>query len=248
MSLYTKIIDIQKLTMAWDKVRKNKPASGIDNVTWEMYEERKKENIKQLNIELVNHEYEPMPVKIVTIYKGEKARKIALYSMRDKNVQQAVASELVRIYDSNLSNSAYAYRPNKSALVALDKIEDIVKEGDVKCFLKMDITNFFDTIDVKLLKSRLIKDIKETDVIDLIEHDCMAPQLSDFGELISKEKGVYQGSALAPVLSNIYMMEFDKESAFEGASDNIMLILKNCNLMRYLCQKAKNTGYLSHFE
>ena len=78
MGIYSKIIDIQKLGQAWERVRKNKPACGVDNVTCEMFEERRREEIKQLNIELAEHRYESLPVRLTTIYKGEKARRIAL--------------------------------------------------------------------------------------------------------------------------------------------------------------------------
>ena len=43
MGLYGKIIDLQKLQMAWTKVRKNKPAAGIDNITWEQFDAQKTE-------------------------------------------------------------------------------------------------------------------------------------------------------------------------------------------------------------
>ena len=119
----------------------------MDNITWEMYDKGKKENIGQLHRELAEHTYEPLPVKSVTIYKGEKAREIALYTMRDKNVQQAIAVELTRIYDHMFSACTYAYRPNRSALSALEAVENVIKKGAVRWCLKADIAHFFDTID-----------------------------------------------------------------------------------------------------
>ena len=100
MSLYNRIIDLQKLNQAWERVRKNKPAAGVDNVRFDEFEERKKEELKQLQIELKNHTYQSMPIKKAVIYKGEKAREIALYTMRDKVVQQSIALELNKMYDS----------------------------------------------------------------------------------------------------------------------------------------------------
>ena len=52
MSIYSKIIDIQKLRTAWDRVRKNKPASGIDEVTYAQFDENIKEEVKKVNAEL----------------------------------------------------------------------------------------------------------------------------------------------------------------------------------------------------
>ena len=80
MSLYNKIIDVQKLTLAWNEVKKNHPAAGVDNVTFEQFEEGKTERIRQLYQELKEHRYRVLPVKRVMLYKGEKAREIALYA------------------------------------------------------------------------------------------------------------------------------------------------------------------------
>lgn len=116
MSLYTKIIDLQKLDASLQKVVKNKPSAGADGVTYDMYLANKKENLKQLNLELSEHRYHPVPVKLISIYKGEKERKIALYSMKDKVVQQSIASELQKIYEPKFSKGTYAYRNGRSAL------------------------------------------------------------------------------------------------------------------------------------
>ena len=58
MSLYTKIIDLQKLNQAWERVKKNKPAAGVDNVTWEMFDDTKRLELRKLQIELQEQTYE----------------------------------------------------------------------------------------------------------------------------------------------------------------------------------------------
>ena len=68
MSMYTKIIDLQKLEAAWTRVRKNKPAAGVDGITVEQFDEGKKEELKQLQIELQDHTYQVLPVKLVNLY------------------------------------------------------------------------------------------------------------------------------------------------------------------------------------
>ena len=78
MSLYNKIIDLQKLSAAWRRVRRNKPAAGVDNVTWQQFDENSWEELKQLQVELAEQRYAPLPVRNVTMYKGEKARVIAI--------------------------------------------------------------------------------------------------------------------------------------------------------------------------
>ena len=110
MSLYNRIIDLQKLSAAWQRVRRNKPAAGVDNIIWQQFDENSREKLKQLQTELSEHVYMPLPVRNVTLYKGEKARVIALYSMRDKVVQQSVAQELTKLFEGRLSPQSYAYR------------------------------------------------------------------------------------------------------------------------------------------
>lgn len=56
MSLYNKIIDYQKLSAAWQRVRRNKPAAGVDNITWQQFDENSRGELKQLQIELIEME------------------------------------------------------------------------------------------------------------------------------------------------------------------------------------------------
>lgn len=211
MSFYSKIIDLQKLNMAWDRVRKNKPACGVDQITWEMFEENKKTELKQLNLSLANHDYTVMPVKMVTLYKGEKLRQVALYCMRDKVVQQSMAGELVKLYDNTFSDCVYAYRPGKSALTALEKISEKIQTDGFGWALRLDIEHFFDTIAIDHMITLLRRQIREEDTLELIRAICNAPSISDTGELMKKRVGIYQGSAIAPVLSNVVLSEFDRD-------------------------------------
>lgn len=210
MSLYNKIIDLQKLSAAWQRVRRNKPAAGVDNITWQQFDENSREQLKQLQIELIEQRYTPLPVRNVTLYKGQKARVIALYSMRDKIVQQSLATELARLFDNRLSSQSYAYRNDKSALQAIEDITVAINTKQFNAMLKLDITHFFDHIKWELLKIRLSRVIREEEVLELIRLNACTAILDDVsGELTEKSTGIHQGSAIAPILSNIYMMDFD---------------------------------------
>ena len=209
MSLYNKIIDLQKLGFAWERVKKNKPAAGADNITAEEFDKNKREELKRLEMELRNHSYEVIPVRQVTIYKGEKARVIALYAMRDKVVQQSIAAELNQKYEQRFSGITYAYRSNMSALEAIRRIEEGVHTGKYHYFLKVDISKYFDNICWEQLKNVLAKDIVEEDVLDLIHKNACTRILEDDGELKEKTNGIHQGSGISPVLSNIYLLDFD---------------------------------------
>ncbi len=139
MSLYTRIIDLQKLDASLQKVLKNKPAPGADGITYDMFEANKKEYLKQLYLELQEHRYHPLPVKLVSLYKGEKERTVALYSMRDKVIQQSIAFELQKIYEPMFSGGTYAYRNGRSALQAIDHMEAQMRRYKSGWMVKMDI-------------------------------------------------------------------------------------------------------------
>ena len=209
MSLYTKISDRQKLKEAWTRVKRNKPAAGVDHITCEAFDTGLRENIQQLHADLENHTYQSQPVKTAFLYKGEKRRSISLYSMRDKIVHLAIANELIRLYEPRMSSSVYAYRPGRSALQAIGLLEHSLKSLQDPWMLKTDIKDFFDNVPLKRLYLFLSESIKETDVIELIRTCCEASELQKDGTLVSKKMGLYQGSGLSPVLSNIYLMNFD---------------------------------------
>ena len=210
MSLYTKINDLQKLNIGYQKVIKNKSAAGVDGITCGMFHDNKREYLKQLHLELEEHRYHPQPVKLVTLYRGEKERQVAVYSMRDKVLQQSIAVELQKIYEPMFSKVSYAYRTGHSALEAVRDIEDYIADKE-EWMLKMDIHSFFDSICQERLRQELECMIREEDVVELIMENACAQFLESNGEIITRPRGIWQGSCIAPVLSNIYLKDFDHE-------------------------------------
>ena len=229
MSLYNQIIDLQKLHQAWNRVRKNKPAAGVDHITFDQFEDNKSAELRKLNKELKEYTYQVLPVKRVKLYKGDKEREIVLYAMRDKVIQQSIATELNHIYDPLFSSRSFAYRNNKSALNAVNQIDGLIRTDQYKYVAKLDILHYFDSILWGNLERVLKKRIREEDVIELIQQNVKGQSLEEMGELAEKHQGIYQGSAVSPILSNIYLMEFDlkMEKMAEGYfrySDDIFLL------------------------
>lgn len=164
--------------------------------------------------------------------------------MRDKVVQQSVASELSKLYDPYFVQGTFAYRSGKSALQAIDLVAEQMQSGKWNVLLKLDITKFFDRIQWPILQSIIQKRIREDDVIQLIQKDVQNVSLEDSGELKDKSLGIYQGSGISPVLSNIYLMEFDrwlseKDIFYIRYSDDMLLLGKNKDSMLILLKKIK---------
>ena len=245
MSLYTRIIDLQKLGKAWNHVKKNKPAKGVDGVTYTLFDESRLDQLKQLHFDLSGNTYHVRSVKEAVIFREEKARTIALYCMRDKVVQQSIADELTKIYDLSFSDSVNAYRPDRSALSAVERIGDSCKSDDYSWFVRTDIRHFFDTINVNLLTGILRQRIREEDVLLLIKDNAAAPVVADDGSLHEKKIGIHQGSQIAPILSNIYLMQADRELSSEDNfyirySDDIIALFSGEKQAKTWLEKLKN--------
>lgn len=222
-----------------EKSQVNKPASGVDEITYEEYDSEIRMNLKQLQLELIEHRYEPLPVKLVDIYKGEKKRTISLFSMRDKVVQQSITSELLKIYDKEMSDSTYAYRPGKAALQAIEFLGEEIKKPEMCWILKVDIKSFFDCISHENLYRILQKKIKEQDVLEVIQKSYKSRILEKSGEIREKRLGIAQGSSIAPILSNIYLMQFDFEmkskcNVYVRYSDDIIVFGESKEQMKML--------------
>lgn len=211
MGLYTKMIDIQKLKQAWEKVRQKKSAPGIDGVTVEMMEGEIRSVLKQLNLELKEQRYEPMPVRMIVLQKGDKEREVGLFCLRDKIVQQSAAYELHRLYDDGFAAESYAFHSSRSALEAVAEVEKAVGGDSGKWVLKTDIRHFFDEISHEKLMELLRKRVHEEEALQLVRQFLTVPMLDENGELHNKMRGIYQGATIAPLLSNIYLDEFDHQ-------------------------------------
>lgn len=244
MGLYSKIIDLQKLNQSWEKVKGNNPAAGTDQISCAQFDANSRMELKQLNVELYNHEYKVQPVRLVYLEKGEKVREVSLYTMRDKVVQTSIAQELHKIYEPRFSNCVYAYRSNRSAMIAAEKIEKEILSGQYTWAAKTDIESFFDRIQISVLKRKLRRIIKEDEVIELIEMELKAPVLGKSGQLEAKTLGIYQGSSISPVLSNIYLDDFDhmieREPVFYiRYSDDILIMGRSRDQLQNLITKIK---------
>lgn len=229
MSLWNKITDLQKLKAAWERVRKNHPAPGVDHITEEQFEQCLRQELSALQAEMNNGKYHPRPVRQAVILQKGKERTISLFCMRDKVVQQSLALELSRIYENRFPECTYAYRANRSALTAVNDIEKTIQAGQVSCILKLDIRSFFDSIRWDILEGILRERITEEPVMRLLYENACADILAESGNVEKLSRGIHQGSAIAPVLSNIYLLDFDlwakERSDFYARYSDDMLVL-----------------------
>jgi len=207
--LYIHVYKKETLQEAYEMAKSNDGAPGIDGVTFEAIEESGVESfLKQIQDELVNHTYQPMPVRKKEIPKdgGTKVRVLSIPAIRDRVVQGALKLILEPIFEADFQPGSYGYRPKRSAREAALRVDKAVAQRKTRV-IDLDLRAYFDSVRHDLLLEEVARRINDADVMRLLK-------------LILKstgKKGVPQGGVISPVLSNVYLNEVDKmlEKAIE---------------------------------
>ncbi|MEW6457064.1 MAG: group II intron reverse transcriptase/maturase [Acidobacteriota bacterium] len=217
--LFPKICDIRTLWQAWRRVKEKGSKGGIDRITLESFEKNLDRNLQSLGISLERETYIPEPVKRIYIPKHDKPeekRIIALPSIKDKIVQEAVKIVIEPLFEHIFLDCSYGYRPGKGPQKAIQKVEEYIKEGRTWAF-SCDIDNFFDSIDHNLLISLFSRRIWEKSILRLVEL-WLKMGVIDRGVWTDVGEGIPQGNVLSPLLSNVYLHPFDQEMTKRGYS------------------------------
>ncbi|MEM9463187.1 MAG: group II intron reverse transcriptase/maturase [Myxococcota bacterium] len=198
------LIDVPALTRVYDRIRKG-AAVGVDGVTKEDYGQELGGNLQDLHERLKSKQYRHQPIRRVHIPKeGGRTRPIGISAFEDKLVQGAVRDVLEAIYEQDFLNCSYGFRPGRSAHDAVRSIDRGVHRGEMRWILEADIASFFDSIDRKVLMEMLHIRVADKSLLRLVGK-CLHVGVLDGEELSSPDIGTAQGSALSPLLGNVYL-------------------------------------------
>ena len=180
-------------------------AVGIDKVTKDEYGKNLDRNIKELVQRLKNKSFKPLPSLRVYIPKGNgKKRPLGIASYEDKIVQMAVKKILGAIYEPRFLNCMYGFRPNRGCHEAIKEVYQRISHGKISYIVDADIKGFFDHIDHDWMMKFLEWNIQDKNLLWLIRKYLKAG-IMEQGKFEPTEEGSAQGSAMSPMLANIYM-------------------------------------------
>ncbi|MGL5649406.1 MAG: group II intron reverse transcriptase/maturase, partial [Clostridium sp.] len=240
--LLEKILGRDNLNQAYERVKSNKGAGGIDGMGVEHLLPYLKENNKLLIQKVKDGKYRPNPVRRVEIPKEEKGkvRKLGIPTVVDRVIQQAIAQVLTPIFEKQFSDNSYGFRPRRKAHDAMTKCIENADEG-YKYVVDMDLEKYFDTVNQSKLIEILSRTIKDGRVISLI-HKFLKAGVVEKHTFKETGVGVPQGGPLSPLLSNIMLNELDQELERRGHkfvryADDLMILCKSKKSARRTLEK-----------
>jgi len=196
---YIKDIDILKI--AYGKV------INSTGISFGSYSNVDNDYCIELNKELGSGSYKCKPTKRIYIKKKNgKLRPISIPCFKDKIVQESIRIVLEIIYEPEFFDNSHGFRTNRSTHTALKQIQK--QFTAVNWFIEGDISSCFDNFEHKLIFSLLAEKIEDNLFFQTM-HKLLKAGYIYRGSITKQVKGVPQGSILSPILSNIYLNQFD---------------------------------------
>ena len=244
--LLEKILDRDNLNRAFKRVKANKGAPGVDGMSIDETLAWLKEHNHELLNRIRRGKYTPKPVRRVEIPKPDGGvRKLGIPTVTDRTIQQAMAQQMIPIFEPLFSDGSFGYRPGRSAKDAIRKVKEYAEQGYTHAVC-LDLSKYFDTLNHRILVNLLRKEIKDERVIQMVKRYLRSGVMEN-GVVIDTEEGSPQGGNLSPLLANVYLNEFDQEYLKRGVpciryADDIVLLAKSERAAKRLLETS--TKYL----
>jgi RNA-directed DNA polymerase len=225
--LIMRIISRENMNQAFQKVKRNKGAAGVDEKDIEATRLYLKEHGQEIIPLIQDGKYKPQAVRRVEIPKpnGGK-RNLGIPTVTDRVIQQAIIQILTPIFEKQFSPYSFGFRPNKSAHQAIEQARLYIEDGN-EYVVDMDLEKFFDKVQHDKLMSIVSKTITDKPTLKLIRRYLQAGVMENGVVSVNKE-GTPQGGPLSPLLSNIILNELDKE--LEKRGHKFVRYADDCNI------------------
>ena len=190
---------------AWEKVKANRGAPGVDGESIAEFEKDLRGNLYKIWNRMSSGSYFPPPVKAVAIPKahGAGTRILGVPTVADRVAQTVAAAELEKRVEPIFHPDSFGYRPRRSAL-------DAVRSCRQRCWVfdwvvEIDIRSFFDTVPWDLIVKAVEAHCDLPWVVLYVRRWLAAALVLPDGSLVDRDRGTPQGSAISPVLANLFM-------------------------------------------
>lgn len=256
-SLIDKLYTLANLRAAFEQVKRNEGAAGIDRVSVEMFERHLEENLEKLARMLKDGSYRPQAVRRVYIPKpgSKEQRPLGIPTVRDRVVQAALRQVLEPIFEHGFAEHSYGFRPNRGAKDALRRVVELLNKG-YHWVVDADLKSYFDTIPHQRLLERVGAKVSDGKVLELIGA-FLKQDVMETAARWTPERGTPQGGVISPLLSNIYLDPLDRamqERGFEMVryADDFVILCRSETEARQALEQvqrgAEQEGLMLHPE
>jgi RNA-directed DNA polymerase len=196
-----------KVWEAYERVKANKGAAGVDEQSIEQFEANRDRNLYKIWNRMSSGSYFPPPVKAVEIPKagGKGVRVLGVPTVADRIAQTVARLYLEPEVEPVFHPDSYGYRPGKSALDAVAACRQRCWRAD--WVIDLDIRAFFDTVPWDLALKAVARHIAPDQewIVLYIKRWLQAPLRKQDGTLVARDRGTPQGSAISPLIANLFM-------------------------------------------
>jgi RNA-directed DNA polymerase len=208
-SLIDKVYRPATLQTAWERVKSNRGAAGIDGQSIEAFAANAERYLDELAKDLEEGRYRPQAVRRVEIPKGGgKTRPLGIPTVKDRIVQTAVKLVIEPIFEKEFLPMSYGFRPGKGCKDALREVDGYLKEGYTHV-VDADLKGYFDSIPHPLLKERIEERISDGRLLELLAGWLKQDIVKEL-ERWTPAGGTPQGAVISPLLANLYLHPLDE--------------------------------------
>lgn len=215
-NLLEQILSRDNMLLAWQRVKANKGAAGMDGMSIDAFPEFARHHWERIRSALAEGTYRPAAVLRVMMPKASGGeRPLGIPTVLDRVIQQAIAQVIGPLFEPHFSTHSYGFRPGRNARMALEDMVEAHRDG-LRFAADCDLKSFFDTVNHGLLMNRLARRIADRRVLRLIGRSLRAGGILPDGSREPTTCGVPQGGPLSPLLANVMLDDLDKELERRG--------------------------------
>ena len=216
---------------AFQAVKRNRGAAGIDKVSIKMFAANLDQNLQALMRDLKDGSFGPIPLRRLYIPKSAtEFRPLGIPAVRDRVGQEVIRRLLQPIFEPLFHDASFGFRPKRNCHQAVQAVLKFHGEG-FRVVLDADIKGFFDNLPFKVILAAVAQEVADSNILRLVEKFLRSGVMEN-GVFKPTTVGTPQGGVISPLLANIVLNHMDWQLhklgwRFVRYADDFVLVCQN---------------------